>query len=167
MTTGKLTKGPIYSMMVVWLEQKRTYQKAGATVYVHHVTFEDQAGVRYIGEYPCDTQKQDVFEVGKKSPDFKVTLEGKYGVEINVADFVYKPRDPEVQPAPEAPHVVLPMGGQSYVFAMGYAKDIFAAKLNIANRAVDADFKVEMFQLADEINQWLIDKQREQQFNQM
>jgi hypothetical protein len=171
MTTGKLVKGPIYMMMVVGLEQKRTYQKAGATVYVHHVTFVDQAGVQYIGEYPVATPTQDAFVKGKMSPQFKVTLEGKYGNEINLADFVYKPRDPEPTEAAPQPgkgsDAIMPMGGQSYVFAMGFAKDIIVANMSDYDGQTDSNYKEDLFKLADEINQWLIDKQREQQFNQM
>lgn len=179
MASQRLQKGPTYKMMVTDVEQKRSFNQGTPPTrkYVHHITFIDNEGVSYIGEYVTETQTQDIFIKGAKSPEFVVTLQGTYGDEIMPVGYVTAKGKEDMksqaqqstnwqQPHRSAPsisgNVVPPMSAQSYVFALGMAKDIMAQQVASFGREIDDTFKNDLFNLAESMNEWLIKKQKEQ-----
>lgn len=175
MDIRRFEQGSIYSgLMVTAIKQDRTFSHGVPPTkkYVHHITFLHDNGFVLIGEYVIESPEQHVFEVGKKSPEFKCTLNGNKGDEIWPTGF-HSPTRPRHEHAAASRQgaqpksaVVSSMAGQSQVFAMGFAKDLMVAQVQ-AGAYIDSDFTDDLLKLADNINDWLAQKQRDQSFNNM
>lgn len=157
-----LEKNRVYFMKIVKVtdERGRTFTRPGTTkkLFVFDVYMEDSKGGKFKAEYASETNKQEAFVEGV-SQYFQCSQSG------NIADEII-PHDPDESVIPKAQleKVVaqnrnLSIAGTTYSCAIICAKDLMAAELHACpGSLVDEGFKVRLFDLAEEIDSWLLAK---------
>ncbi len=147
---GRLYKNKILDIT----ENRRVFNKPGVGLrHVHDIYSEDEAGKKYKAEYLTEGPEQDYFVAGAVTC-FKCTVIGKYGDEIEPCGNA----DTDTGTSVQEMNRNLPIAYTSYSIAMNVAKDIACAKLK-EEPALDFDkLKDDMFNLAEEVNNWLIAK---------
>lgn len=177
---GTLETGKTYSLMVTGAQCKAgPFSKKGIPGYYNHlITFVGALGELYQAEYIVQSQEQNDFRKGIKQQFYvdnnffagKVP-QIKPGIwHLNVGNNTVTP---EMENAPqqkvERPNLPIPdrryapvsVSGQSYVFAMAYAKDILVAKIS-AGLIEDPEDITSMLTDAKIINNALLEMQQEQ-----
>lgn len=152
-----------HMLMKVSDERKRTFIRPGTStrVYVFDITTEDDKGNQYKMEYLSLTETQNEFVVGTKR-FFRCSLAGKNADEIEpytppvTEDSKENGTDAQVKDSNRN----LLVGGTSYSCAMVCASNI-AGNYLMANPGLtlsDEMFRQHLFDLAEDINNWLVAK---------
>ncbi len=147
---GRVYRNKITSITV----DRRTCTRQGMGLrHVHDIYSEDESGKKYKAEYLTEGPTQSYFVVGQTTC-FKCTVIGRYGDEIEPCNTTEVQTGTSVQEMNRN----LPIGNTTYSIAMFVAKDIACAKLKEEPGLSFEKLKDDMFELAEEVNNWLIAK---------
>lgn len=159
----QLEGGRVYfvKMVKVTDERKRNFMKPGTSkrVFVFDVYFEDENGAKLKAEYISETPEQNVMVEGVMQY-IKCSQSGQVADEIEP----YEPTEQMLnnnnnKNVLQAVNKNLSIAGTTYSCAMICASNIMAGELNSCPGAlVDEGFKVKLFDLAEDINGWLLAK---------
>lgn len=168
-----LEKGRDYCLKVSKVINGRRSFGNNPTKYVNDITFTD--GIDTVTcEYITLDDNQDYFVAGQKGcfevkfvkNEVKLTYEiERKGSPVDWEDLPLT--NFSKRPVYEAPNSHVPAGqptanisGQSFTFALAYAKDIMIAKVDNIGCPIDDQFREELFALADDMNSWLLKKHK-------
>lgn len=163
---AKLQKGISYYLQVESIDQIKGPFGPESNYYVH-MTFFDHAGHAYKAEYETTDPRQEFFLVGKKQR-FYVDEVQAHG--IMIMPLPNSTQTEEQRPytdnlivgkgaLPIAPQNIRPVAGESYSVAMVHAANIFVGLTGCAGVEQYEKHKELLFVIAEDIDQWLLQKQ--------
>jgi len=163
-TPHPLSVNTNYELLVVDVLPPKQIKKSkypGVPFYVFKVYFHDPNRKLYVGEYVQPNSEVQTKFVKDKVVKFHVTIAAGINSEIEEGHILPSSSGgtPSARPAMNA-------SGQTYTFAMGYAKDVFCAMIAAGKIEDDPDSPENMERLvsiAKMINNGLIEMQEEQQ----
>lgn len=168
--TQRLSAGVNYTLHVTEISGPKQFSRGaypGIKFYSFKIYFLDKSGKQYMGEYvQTGNTEQNKFHVGQEAEFHVCNTSGNVDeVCPGHLSLTEKP-NPQIAATGSVQHQpVLQASGQTYTFAMGYAKDVYCEQVKLGQIQGDADSieNIErLVSMAKQINSGLIEMQREQ-----